>query len=89
MTLSAQITMLAAEVASIEQRLAQSEIDAAEASAALRRARDAQAALQARMDAMIAADGGAREASMWRVLYEAAEQERMNLLGLIKGEQIP
>lgn len=89
MTLSAQIAMLAAEVASIEQRLAQSEIDAAEASAALRRARDAQAALQARMDAMIAADGGAREAAMWRGLYEASEQERLNLLGLIRGEQIP
>lgn len=89
MTLSAQITMLAAEVASIEQRLAQSEIDAAEASAALRRARDAQAALQARMDAMIAADVCARDASMWRVLYEASEQERLNLLGMIRGEQIP
>lgn len=89
MTLSAQITMLAAEVASIEQRLAQSEIDAAEASAALRSARDAQAALQARMDAMIAADGGARDAAMWRGLYEAAEQERLNLLGMIRGEQIP
>ncbi|WP_420344626.1 hypothetical protein [Paenirhodobacter sp.] len=89
MTLSAQITMLAAEVASIEQRLAQSEIDAAEASAALRSARDAQAALQARMDAMIAADGGAREAAMWRGIYEASEQERMSLLGMIRGEQIP
>ena len=89
MTLSAQITMLAAEVASIEQRLAQSEIDAAEASAALRLARDAQAALQARMDAMIAADGGAREAAMWRGIYEASEQERAALLGMIRGEQIP
>lgn len=88
-TLSAQIAMLAAEVASIEQRLAQSEADAAEASAELRRARDAQAAMQARMDAMIAADGGAREAAMWRGIYEASEQERLNLLGMIRGEQIP
>lgn len=89
MTISAKLTDLAAEVASIEQRLAQSEIDAAEATAELRRARDAQAALQARMDAMITADGGARESAMWRGLYEAAEQERLNLLGMILGEQIP
>lgn len=89
MTISAKLTDLAAEVASIEQRLAQSDIDAAEASAELRSARDAQAALQARMDAMIAADGGAREAAMWRGIYEASEQERLNLLGMIRGEQIP
>lgn len=30
-----------------------------------------------------------RDASMWRVLYEASEQERLNLLGMIRGEQIP
>lgn len=30
-----------------------------------------------------------RDAAMWRGLYEASEQERMNLIKAIRGEQIP
>jgi septal ring factor EnvC (AmiA/AmiB activator) len=70
--ISAKLTELAAEAASIEARAEQ----AAEAEAA---------ATAAAADARI----HERDAAMWRVLYEAAEQERMNLLGMIRGEQIP
>ena len=72
MTLSAKLTELAAEVASIEARAEQ----VAEAEAA---------ATAAAADTRI----HERDAAMWRGLYEASEQERMNLLGVIKGEQIP
>ena len=62
MMISAKLTDLAAEVASIEAR-----------------------AEKAIADSRIYE----RDASMWRGLYEAAEQERLNLLGVIRGEQIP
>ena len=70
--ISAKLTELAAEVASIEARAEQ----AAEAEAA---------ATAAAADARI----HERDAAMWRGLYEAAEQERAALLGMIRGEQIP
>lgn len=72
MTISAKLTELAAEVASIEARAEQ----AAEAEAA---------ATAAEADARIYE----RDASMWRVLYEASEQERLNLIKATRGEQIP
>lgn len=72
MTISAKLTELAAEVASIEARAEQ----AAEAE---------EAATATAADARI----HERDAAMWRGLYEASEQERMNLLGLIKGETMP
>lgn len=72
MMISAKLTELAAEVASIEARADQ----AAEAE---------DAAAAAKADARIYE----RDASMWRGLYEASEQERLNLLGMIRGEQIP
>lgn len=65
MTISAQIAMLAAEVASLEAKAEQSSAAASDALSY------------------------EREAYMWRGLYEASEQERLNLLGLIRGEQIP
>lgn len=35
------------------------------------------------------ADMYAREAAMWRSLYQESEQERLNLLEFVRGDQIP
>lgn len=47
------------------------------------------ASIEARAAKSFDADIYKNDASMWRTLYYESEQERLNLLGVISGEQIP